>query len=188
MPLDDIDRQILRALYKNGRESLSGITEKVHKIDQEPMSHTGIRKRITKLMSLGLLKIQGNINVKNLKYHAVIILMEMKNYEELRKLIKVYSTCPRIFFLTQVTGRYNLIIGVIGQDLSVLQRYLNYCGPTNRDGVLHSEILNVAEFALPNFIPINLFVNSENEKKCENICEECEAFLNEECKGCGKFY
>ncbi len=47
----------------------------------------------------------------------------MKNYEEIKKIINAYSRCPRIFMLSHVSGLYNLIIGIVGQNIETLQRY-----------------------------------------------------------------
>ena len=144
MELDEIDKQILNELYKNGRESLTTLNQKIYKGDQEIMSHTGVKKRIVKLRDSNVLKIQGNININNLNYKACFILLEMKNYENIKKIIEEYSECPRVFLLAQITGQYNIIMGIVGQSIDVLHRYINYCGPTNKEGVLHSQILFVS--------------------------------------------
>jgi len=187
MDLDDIDRQILNELFKNGRKGLTKIHENVFKENQKSMSHTGVKKRITKLRNSEILKVQGNINIGGLNYKACFILLEMKNYDEVKKIIKAYSDCPRVFFLAQITGPYNLVMGIVGQNLDVLHRYINYCGPTNKDGILHSEILFVSDIEAPKYFPINLFSRESQESKCGNICKDCEAFLDGKCDGCGNF-
>ncbi|MFX1241426.1 MAG: Lrp/AsnC family transcriptional regulator [Promethearchaeota archaeon] len=187
MGLDNIDKQIINALYEKGRESLISLGEKVFKSDKDIMSHAGVRKRIKKLEDSEILRIQGNINIKALKYKASIILLEMKNYDELRKIINSYSKCPRVFLLAQITGRYNLIMGIIGQNIDVLHRYINHCGPTNKEGILHSEILFVSNLEAPEYLPLYLFNKKSQETECGNICKDCEAYLDGECDGCGNF-
>ncbi len=187
MVLDLIDKQILQELLKDGRKSLSALSKTITKSNNDTMSHAGIAKRIAKLEKLGILSVQGNISIQNLKYMAAFILMEMKNYEEVQKIIDAYSECPRIFMLSQVTGQYNLIIGVVGQDMDVLRRYINFCGPTNKKGILHSAILFSSELIMPNYLPVNLFSGESKENKCENICDACNAFLDGKCGGCGNF-
>lgn len=187
MLLDNIDKQIINALFSKGRESLISIGEKVVKPNQELMSHTGVRKRIVKLEESEILKVQGNININALNYRACLILLEIKNYEEITKIIKAYSECPRVFLLAQVTGQYNLIMGIVGQSTDVLHRYINYCGPTNKEGILHSEILFISNIEIPKFLPLNLFSKKSQESNCGNICRDCEAFLDGKCDGCGNF-
>lgn len=187
MKFDNIDKQILSELFKNGRENLTTINKKIFKTDTETMSHTGVKKRISKLVDSKILKIQGNLNINELNYKACIILLEMKNFDEIKKILRAYSDCPRVFLLAHITGRYNLIMGIVGQSTDVLLRYINYCGPTNKEGVLHSEILFVSNLETPQFLPVNLFTKESKENMCGNICQNCEAFLDGMCDGCGNF-
>lgn len=187
MQLDGIDKQILKALFENGRESLINLEKVIIKSGTETMSHTGIAKRIAKLEESGILKVQANVSVKTLKYYVAFILMEMQNYEEVQKICEAYEECPRVFLLAHVTGQYNLILGIIGQDMDVLRRYINYCGPTNKEGVLHSAIIYSSDVSVPKFLPINLFGGKSKEYKCKNTCKECAAFLDGKCNGCGSF-
>jgi len=187
MRLDRIDRQILKALFLNGRESLTNLEKSIFKTDSETMSHTGIAKRMQKLEVNEILKIQANSNINALQYKAMFLLMEMSNYGEVQNIINSYKDCPRVFMLAQVTGQYNIIMGLIGQTTDVLYRYLNQCGPTNKGGILHSASIFVSALALPKYLPLNLFSNESQESKCKNNCKNCAALLNDQCGGCGKF-
>ncbi|MFW9826507.1 MAG: Lrp/AsnC family transcriptional regulator [Candidatus Thorarchaeota archaeon] len=187
MQLDGIDKQIINALFKNGRESLTNLETKIFKSSTDTMSHTGIAKRITKLEESGVLKVQANTSINKIQYKSLIILMEMSSFEDLQKIIEAYKDCPRVFLLAQTTGQYNLILGVLGQNVDVLHRYLNYCGPTNKKGLLHSASIFVSDLILPKYLPINLFSEETKEVACGNICRDCEAYLDGKCKGCGNF-
>jgi len=187
MELDNIDKQILRSLFQNGRESLTNLEKVIFKSDKETMSHTGIAKRITKLENSGILKVQANTSVNQLQYKSLFLLMEMRNFEEVQNIIKAYEDCPRVFMLAQVTGQYNLILGIIGQNIDVLHRYINYCGPTNKQGILHSATIFVSELKVPKFLPLDIFSRESKENKCGNVCKECAAYLDGKCMGCGMF-
>jgi len=187
MLLDKIDKQIIRVLYKDGRQSLTTISKNVVKSDKDIMSHTGIKKRIDKLQNSDILKIQGNVNIENLNYKSIIILLEMKSYEAIKNIINAYSKCPRVFLLAQVTGQFNVIMGIIGQSVDVLHRFINFCGPTNKEGILHSEILFVSHLKFPKYIPLNIFGNKSQECNCGNVCKDCEALIEGKCEGCGNF-
>jgi DNA-binding Lrp family transcriptional regulator len=187
MLLDQVDKQILNLLFKDGRGTLSSLSKIVKKSNQDSMSHAGISKRISRMKKLGFLKVQGNLSIKALNYTFAFILMEMKNFEELQKISEEYAECPRIFLLAHLTGQFNLIMGIVGQDIDVLRTYLNYCGPTNKKGILHSVILFTSNSILPEFVPINLFSGVSKEHECGNICKECEAFLDGICESCGNF-
>ncbi|MFX1504039.1 MAG: Lrp/AsnC family transcriptional regulator [Promethearchaeota archaeon] len=187
MSLDQIDKQIINALCKDGRESFSSLSKIILKTKHDTMSHAGIGNRISKLEDSGIIKVQGNINVNNLNYYVAFILIEMKNYEDVQKMSEAYAECPRVFFLAHLSGQYNLIFGIIGQDIDVLRRYINFCGPTNKKGVSHSATIFVSDFIVPKYLPLNLFSGISKEYKCENVCKKCDAFLDGKCGGCGNF-
>lgn len=187
MQLDGIDKQILKALFENGRESLINLEKVIIKSGTETMSHTGIAKRIAKLEESGILKVQANTNINQLQYKVAFILMEMVNFEEEQKIIQAYKDCPRVFLLAHVTGQYNLIIGILGQSVDVLHRYINYCGPTNKKGILHSAVIFASDLITPQFSPVPLFSHESQETKCGNVCSDCAAFLDGKCNGCGSF-
>ena len=187
MILDNIDKQLINILSRKGRESLTVLKDRVKKPDEDTMSHSGVRKRIKKLEDNEIIKVQGNVNITTLGYQAAFILMEMKNYIEVQKIVDAYKHCPRVFLLAQVTGQYNLIIGVLGQNIDVLRRFINLCGPTNKEGILHSALMFVSQLETPQFLPTKLFSNESLEHKCGNICANCEAFQEHECAGCGCF-
>jgi len=63
MQLDEIDKQIGKELFDNGRISLTTLNKMLFKTDRELMSRTGIKKRIIKLRCSEVLKIQGNLNL-----------------------------------------------------------------------------------------------------------------------------
>jgi len=187
MKFDKIDKQIVKALFNRGRESLTNLEEIIFKNDNETMSHTGISKRISKLENTGILKVQGNININEINFKTLFILMEWSNFDEIRSILNTYSECPRVFLLAQVTGQYNLIMGVVGKNIDVLHRYVNHCGPTNKKGLLHSALLFGSDFILPEYLPLKLFTSESNEHNCGNICADCEAYLDGNCDGCGNF-
>ena len=187
MELDEIDKEIINALSIDGRQSLSKIGEFLEESIEVSMSHTGVRKRLNKLKINEVLNIQGNVNIKVLQYKAAFVLMEMKNFELVKKIIECYRDCPRVFFIAQISGQYNLILGFLGRDIDVLHRYLNHCGPTNNDGILHSAILFVSNFETPQNFPLSIFKKENSTLKCGNVCKNCAAFTDGTCPGCGHF-
>ena len=187
MTLDEIDKEIINALFEDGRSSLMQISEYLQESINVSMSHTGIRKRINKLKDEGVLGIQGNINFNALNLKAAFILMEMRNFEQVKNIIECYSTCPRVFLLAQITGQYNLILGFVAQNMENMHRYLNRCGPNNKEGILHSAVIFVSNIDVPNYLPLTVYKRQSGEQNCGNVCASCEAFMEGTCPGCGLF-
>ena len=143
-----------------------------------------IKKRILKLQDANILKIQGNTNINKLDYEIMFILMKTNDSIGLKEIFHGYSKCPRVFLLADISGQYNVIMGIFGPSIDVLHRYLNHCGPTNKKGVSHSLILFNSVIKIPEYLPLNMFTNESQENLCGNVCKECEAFLVGSCEGC----
>ena len=183
--LDFIDKQILNQLYTDGKMSLNRIKQYVVKKNGEHMSHTGINNRIEKLAESDILKIQGNINLKQLNYQAAVVLIELKQYDLLEEYIIHASTCPRIFLLATTTGKYHLLFGMVGKNIEEINCCLNNCDLVGKEAIKNSEIIFAPNLKIPNYIPINLFSNIDKEIQIKDECVECESYKVGICRGCG---
>lgn len=162
--LDKTDREILDILTKNGRESFTKISGKLS------FSDTGIKKRLYKLNNEGILKVQGNLSLNALHFKACLILLEVRTQEYLNNIIEVYESCPYCFLTLELLGSFNLLIGFYGHDIEDLEKKIKVCGPTHNQGVLHSKILLISNFKLPQFIPLRIINDKENFRICEGEC------------------
>ncbi|NVM17188.1 MAG: winged helix-turn-helix transcriptional regulator [Candidatus Lokiarchaeota archaeon] len=179
---DLIDRKILEMLIDDGRQSLTQISKEI------AMSNSGIKKRVSKLNKSGVLKIQGNFNLEAMEFKACVILLEIKNFEFISKIIKAYKSCPYVFLVAEILSSFNLMIGFFGNSDQDLNNKLKLCGPSNKEGVLHSKTILISDFKFPQFLPLHLsFRENEdiiNNNSCGYKCIDCVAFIKNECKGC----
>lgn len=177
---DDVDLSILEILMRNGRERMTKISELIS------LSNTGIKKRISKLNDNGLLKIRGNLNIKALQLKACLITLEIENHKNLAKIVSDYKYCPYVFFIAETIGNFNLVVGFYGNNDNDLNTKLKFCGPTNREGILHSKITFITEFKFPKFFPLHFLHDKEDLaiNCCGCSCQDCEAYLNKACRSC----
>lgn len=172
------DRKILDILMKDGRTSVSKISEIIS------LSNTGTQKRITKLNNLGFLKIRGNLNVNALNIKTCLIILEVKNHNSLATIIKNYKSCPYVYFLAETIGKCNLLIGFYGNSDIDLTVKLKYCGPANMEGILHSEIILISRLKYPMFMPLYFSNTRHKGGSCCFKCQNCLAYNKEKCIGC----
>jgi len=170
--LDRTDREILDILTEDGRETFTRISEKVS------FSDTGIKKRLSKLNKEGILKIQGNLSLDALNFKACLILLEVKNNEDMNNIIEKYISCPYNFLTLELLGSFNLLIGLYGSTIEDLDKKIKCCGPLNMRGVLHSKIIIISNFKLPQFLPLKIICDKDFKETNEKICEQCEIFKN----------
>ncbi len=170
--IDYINKQIMCALFEDGKQSLQKLSKKIYKLDGTRMSNTGIKKRIEKLTNKKILRIQGNINIQKLGYNVVFLLVELRNYEKIINYNRLRFNCPRLFLLATITGRYQLIIGLVGRNLEEINSCINRCELISKDDfdIKNSEILFSSNLKIPKYIPIDFFCNLEG--KCKKFKEK----------------
>ncbi|MFX0037789.1 MAG: GAF domain-containing protein [Candidatus Heimdallarchaeota archaeon] len=178
--LDNIDKEILYQLYLDGRQSNTQIGSNL----KNQMSHTGVQNRIKKLIDLNLLKIQANINFNSLNLKVAYINIKLQKYEDIDKFISKYKSCPRMFLLSRITGRYHLKIGIIGRNIDDLNDFLNYCLLADTQLINLSEVIFASDISKPDFIPLDFFEINNQNTPCGKNCVDCDSYINDKCFGC----
>ncbi|KKK40581.1 hypothetical protein LCGC14_1095160 [marine sediment metagenome] len=178
--LDGIDKKILTELFKDGKKGL----KQFELFKSKVMSHTGIKNRISNLINSNVLKIQGNININELNYNLAFLLIELRKFEQLKRFIEYYSKCKRVFFVLTVSGKYHLLIGIVGKSFEAINNFVSYCSLVNDTDVAKSKLIFGSNLELPEFLPINLFGKKQEDFNCERLCEECDYFKEGLCIGC----
>ncbi|MHA1489429.1 MAG: GAF domain-containing protein [Promethearchaeota archaeon] len=172
--IDHMDKQILHELCKNGKISLQDLSEKIYKLDGELMSNTGIKNRIIKLIDSEILNIQGNINIQKLNYQIAFLLIELKRYEDIEKYKQLQSNCPRTILLAKITGRYHLILSLVGRNLEDINDCINNCELIRKNDIdiKNSEFLFASKIIIPKYIPLDFFRNLGLKSKCKKLRDE----------------
>ena len=178
--LDGIDKRILTELFKDGKKGL----KQFELFKSKVMSHTGIKNRISNLINSNVLKIQGNISVNELNYNLAFLLIELRKFEHLKRFIEYYLKCKRVFFILTVSGKYHLLIGIVGKSFEAINNFVSYCSLVNDTDVAKSKLIFGSNLELPEFLPINLFGKKQEDFNCERLCEECDYFKEKLCIGC----
>ena len=190
--MDYKNRALLSHLNENGRMSLTQLGKKLG------MSHVAARKR---LQSLGvsatpkrrprgkeLVRIVPALNVNSLDLHFVIVLAEVDGAKAIQKLQKMYKRCPRLVFMGETIGSYNLLSIWFAEDLKAIQSIASSCAVRCQDEIRKSEILLTTSPTVPSHIPMTLIREDirENEEKtpCGIDCGLCQAHEEEKCPGC----
>ncbi|MEE9379611.1 MAG: hypothetical protein V3V33_16420, partial [Candidatus Lokiarchaeia archaeon] len=78
--LDNVDKQILTEMFKDGTQNPYQLSTKIKKNNGKFMSHVAIGRRIKKLQEANILKIQGNINFSALKFKVALFFAGFKDY------------------------------------------------------------------------------------------------------------
>ncbi len=174
--LDDIDLEILRILYNDGRESLVSIGKKIN------LTHPSVKDRLRRLYASGLMKIQANINPRKLGYHVGFIMLDISDSSRVKDIIDSLSGCPRVIFIGHVSGDYNMIIVIAAPDAKFLRSFIE----KNIRGITGLKKLDFAlgDIVYPEYVPIRIVGSDE----CVERCMTCELRTKLKlCPGCVEF-
>ncbi|GAB4306961.1 MAG: Lrp/AsnC family transcriptional regulator [Promethearchaeota archaeon] len=183
--LDAIDKQLIELLIEDGRMKLVDLGRRLKTTKKEGYSHVGVKKRLHKLEEEGILKVQANLNLRKLRLVMGLVLLETGSYETLREVMAKYEDCPRILFSFQTSEKFNVVQGILAENIQELEAYINFCSAKNHPGVRSSLVLISTMNFNPVFFPVRFIRNNKlQHPPCGSDCTSCAFFESKDCAGC----
>ncbi|MHA1576426.1 MAG: Lrp/AsnC family transcriptional regulator [Candidatus Thorarchaeota archaeon] len=179
--MDNIDKQLISILQKDGRTSLSKLGKDLE------MSHVAVSKRLDKLIKEDAVHICAGVNAEALNIKILFIGLETENAEVTDRLLEQYKNCPRLTMLAPVTGRYNLFAVMVAEDTFSLESILGTCSIRTQPGIRKSEAWFGNSPSLPEFVHLDLSpAKKKNDKEaaCGFTCVTCKRYELGRCVGC----
>lgn len=189
--IDEIDRQIISLLRQDGRMKLVDLGNNLIVKGKEGYSHVGVKNRLMKLIDNDTIRIQSNVNL--MKFRAVIgiLLLETETNDAAARIIKKYADCPRILFAFRTCGSFDLVFGIVAENIENLEKIMNSRSPRCEPGIRATMSLVSPTMLSPRFIPTRYFSASTSEtfpcglnaisEKGETLgeaCPRCPSMLN----------
>jgi len=174
--IDKRDRIILNLIYNNQEISQEEIAKKIH------IAQPSVAARIKKLKKIGLIEQNIGINLNKVGLKVAMVRLATTNTE---KILNMFRDCP--FFLNGfiVSGEENLVLLLVGDDMSSLESIIDSHIRPNIN--VQSVDFDVIITSIKDFvIPINIPKEALNNPPCglDHKCEECYAYKTNRCFGC----
>lgn len=174
--MDEKNIKIYRLLNKNGRTTLSDVAEELK------LSSPSVKERLGKLIKNRDISVRALLNVRKKMWKAAMCCMKIGTMEEALKIAEKFKNCPRVVFLTTLTGRHNLLIVFVAKNTTILE-----CTIENDIKTIPSiEELDISIGEVP-MIPEYLDMKlepSDGPPPCgSKPCSECFLY-GEKCDGC----
>jgi DNA-binding Lrp family transcriptional regulator len=179
--LDDVDRKLISHLQLDGRATLEQLAEHVG------FTSMGVKKRIQKLLSQGVIQISALLNPFSLRLFPAVVLMEMENAEAMQKLLDRFKDCPRVVYIFKTIGGYNLIALVVAENQDTLESIsVEKCSLRSSAGIRRSEFYPIGEVHFSPFLPVreHLTHRELETAPCNVNCKPCTRYVNMKCVGC----
>ncbi|MFQ5833890.1 MAG: Lrp/AsnC family transcriptional regulator [Candidatus Thorarchaeota archaeon] len=178
--MDNVDKQLVSLLQKDGRTSLSEIGKELK------MSHVAVSKRLDKLVKKDLVHIGAGVNSEDLDIKLLFIALEVESLDVAERIYKKFGKCPRLLMLAPVSGSYNMIAVLAAEDAWTLQSITGTCSVRTEPGVRRSESWFGNSPVVPKYLPINLAPHRASGTKapCRQDCAACKRYQEDKCVGC----
>lgn len=177
--LDKVNRLIIHELQKNGRIKLTHLARKLK------ITPAAVKERIERLLERNVIKVSALVNCENVSsmYYPISATVGIEGDSECVSILtRKFINCPLTTSIQRVSGTHNLIITMVGRDLSCLEKRVNE-HIRSEPGIKHVEV-NIGKFVQP-FIPIKInYPAAKDAAPCgirkddETKCEDCLAFVS----------
>ena len=116
--MDAIDLAIIKHLSQDGRASFADIGKEVK------LSSVAIKNRVDRLLSGGILRVRGELNINRFYVISAGIQIEAAP-KTAQDLVKKFQERPEVYHIAKRSGRYNLAVGVLAQDIEGLESFVD---------------------------------------------------------------
>ena len=176
LDLDKRDREILSLLEKYPEMSQSDMAEKL-KISQPSVS-----ARIHKLKQKGALSHVVGMNLKKVELYMAKVDVVANNTSSV---LDIFKECPYFLNGLIVSGRNNLCLFFVGEDISTLEAIVD--GHLRGNPLVKSAELSIVITTMKDFVmPIKMNFDFSSTPPCGNgcNCKDCSHHISNRCLGC----
>jgi len=172
--MDELDKKIVALFQKDPTMSQKELAEKIG------ISQPSISARLRKLKEYGILSPCIGVSYKKAKLHMAKVDIDARDSNSILNIIR---KCPYLWNAFLVSGKYNLTLFLIGEDISTLQSIVDSKirpDPNVKDIDFSIVISPEKDFVLS----IEFSVPKAETSPCGAVCSECSQYRTERCLGC----
>jgi DNA-binding Lrp family transcriptional regulator len=176
LDLDKRDREILSLLEQYPEMSQSEMAEKLK------ISQPSISARIHKLKKKGALSHIVGMNLKKVDLYMAKVDVVANNTSSV---LEIFKDCPYFLNGLIVSGRNNLCLFFVGEDISTLEAIVD--GHLRGNPFVKSAELSIVITTMKDFVmPIKMNFDYSNTPPCGNgcNCKDCSHHISNRCLGC----
>lgn len=176
LDLDKRDREILSLLEQYPEMSQSDMAEKLK------ISQPSISARIHKLKKKGALSHIVGMNLKKVDLYMAKVDVVANNTSSV---LDIFKDCPYFLNGLIVSGRNNLCLFFVGEDISTLEAIVD--GHLRGNPLVKSAELSIVITTMKDFVmPIKMNFDFSSTPPCGNgcNCKDCSHHISNRCLGC----
>jgi len=176
LDLDKRDREILSLLELNPEMSQNDMAEKL-KISQPSVS-----ARVHKLKQKGALSHVVGMNLKKVNLYMAKVDVIANNTSSV---LEIFKDCPYFLNGLIVSGKYNLCLFFIGEDIATLEAIVD--GHLRSNPLVKGAEVSIVITTMKDLVmPVKMSFDTSSTPPCGNgcNCKECPHHISNRCLGC----
>ncbi|MCZ7385286.1 MAG: Lrp/AsnC family transcriptional regulator [Candidatus Methanoperedens sp.] len=176
LDLDKRDREILSLLELNPEMSQNDMAEKL-KISQPSVS-----ARVHKLKQKGALSHVVGMNLKKVNLYMAKVDVIANNTSSV---LEIFKDCPYFLNGLIVSGKYNLCLFFIGEDIATLEAIVD--GHLRSNPLVKGAEVSIVITTMKDLVmPVKMSFDISSTPPCGNgcNCKECPHHISNRCLGC----
>ncbi|MCZ7383058.1 MAG: Lrp/AsnC family transcriptional regulator [Candidatus Methanoperedens sp.] len=176
LDLDKRDREILSLLELNPEMSQNDMAEKL-KISQPSVS-----ARVHKLKQKGALSHVVGMNLKKVNLYMAKVDVIANNTSSV---LEIFKDCPYFLNGLIVSGKYNLCLFFIGEDIATLEAIVD--GHLRSNPLVKGAEVSIVITTMKDLVmPVKMSFDTSSTPPCGNgcNCKECAHHISNRCLGC----
>ena len=176
LDLDKRDREILSLLELNPEMSQNDMAEKL-KISQPSVS-----ARVHKLKQKGALSHVVGMNLKKVNLYMAKVDVIANNTSSV---LEIFKECPYFLNGLIVSGKYNLCLFFIGEDIATLEAIVD--GHLRSNPLVKGAEVSIVITTMKDLVmPVKMSFDISSTPPCGNgcNCKECAHHISNRCLGC----
>ncbi|MGB8216663.1 MAG: Lrp/AsnC family transcriptional regulator [Candidatus Methanoperedens sp.] len=176
LDLDKRDRKILSLLELNPEMSQNDMAEKL-KISQPSVS-----ARVHKLKQKGALSHVVGMNLKKVNLYMAKVDVIANNTSSV---LEIFKDCPYFLNGLIVSGKYNLCLFFIGEDIATLEAIVD--GHLRSNPLVKGAEVSIVITTMKDLVmPVKMSFDISSTPPCGNgcNCKECAHHISNRCLGC----
>ncbi len=174
--LDKKDREILALLEKNPEMSQSDMAERLR------ISQPSVSARIHKLKQKGAMAHVVGMNLKKANLYMAKVDAIASNTSSV---LDIFKDCPYFLNGLIVSGRHNLCLFFVGEDIATLEAIVD--GHLRNNPLIRSAEVSIVITPMKDLImPVRMNFDSSEIPPCGHACDckECPHHISNRCLGC----
>jgi Lrp/AsnC family leucine-responsive transcriptional regulator len=176
LDLDKRDREILSLLELNPEMSQNDMAEKL-KISQPSVS-----ARVHKLKQKGALSHVVGMNLKKVNLYMAKVDVIANNTSSV---LEIFKDCPYFLNGLIVSGKHNLCLFFIGEDIATLEAIVD--GHLRSNPLVKGAEVSIVITTMKDLVmPVKMSFDTSSTPPCGNgcNCKECAHHISNRCLGC----